>query len=205
MARHYILARLISKISIPSFKNCNIDKTAFADTGCVFNGVNMGRYSYANERTYITDTDIGAFTSIGASCQIGGGQHPVQYVSTSPVFWGNKNRFRKNYGHEVVETSKRVQIGNDVWIGYGCFIKAGIKIGSGAVIGANSVVTHDVEPYTIVAGTSARIIRKRFSDETISKLKKIKWWDWNEKLLESFGDDFTNPDKLIDRYESLNK
>lgn len=73
MIRHYILARLISKLSIPSFKNCKLDKTAFADSGCVFNGVTMGRYSYANENTNITDADIGAFTSIGASCQIGGG------------------------------------------------------------------------------------------------------------------------------------
>lgn len=203
MAKFYILARLISHFSIPSFKNCNIDKKAFADVGCVFNGVNMGRYSYSNERTYITD--IGAFTSIGAYCQIGGGQHPIDYVSTSPVFWGNKNRFRKNYGHELVETSKRVQIGNDVWIGFGCFIKAGVKIGSGAVIGANSVVTHDVEPYTIVGGTPARVIRKRFPDETVAKLNEIKWWDWSEELLETYGDDFTNPDKLIEHYKSLNE
>ena len=56
-----------------------------------------------------------------------GGLHPVEYVLTSPVFGVNKNRFRKNYGHGLVDTSKRVQIGNDVWIGYGCFIKAGVK------------------------------------------------------------------------------
>lgn len=73
MVKHYILARLISKLSIPSFKNCDMDKTAFADSRCIFNGVKMGRYSYANENTCITDADIGAFTSIGSSCQIGGG------------------------------------------------------------------------------------------------------------------------------------
>ena len=161
MARHYILARLISKISIPSFKNCNIDKTAFADTGCVFNGVNMGRYSYANERTYITDTDIGAFTSIGASCQIGGGQHPVQYVSTSPVFWGNKNRFRKNYGHEVVETSKRVQIGNDVWIGRQVTMTPNRKIADGTIIGACCLLCKDFPPYSIVGGNPSKLIRGR--------------------------------------------
>lgn len=86
----------------------------------------MGRYSLTNERTYITDKDIGAFAAIGASCQMGG-LHPVEYILTSPVFGGNKNRFRKNYGHGLVDTSNRVQIGNDVWIGYGCFIKAGVK------------------------------------------------------------------------------
>ena len=170
-----------------------------------FPGNRIGEWFDVYERTYITDTDIGAFTSIGAYCQIGGGQHPIDYVSTSPVFWGNKNRFRKNYGHELVETSKRVQIGNDIWIGFGCFIKADVKIGSGAVIGANSVVTHDVEPYIIVSGTSARVIRKRFPDETVAKLNEIKWWDWSEELLETYGDDFTNPDKLIEHYKSLNE
>ena len=73
MVKHYILARLIPNLSIPSFKNCDMDKTAFADSRCIFNGVKMGRYSYANENTCITDADIGAFTSIGSPCQIGGG------------------------------------------------------------------------------------------------------------------------------------
>ena len=78
MVKQYILARLISKLSIPSFKNCDMDKTAFADSRCIFNGVKMGRYSYANENTCITDADIGAFTSIGSSCQIGGGGYTPQ-------------------------------------------------------------------------------------------------------------------------------
>ena len=78
MVKHYILARLISKLSIPSFKNCDMDKTAFADSRCIFNGVKMGRYSYANENTCITDADIGAFTSIGSFCQIGGGGYTLQ-------------------------------------------------------------------------------------------------------------------------------
>lgn len=205
MIRHYILARLISKLSIPSFKDCKLDKTAFADSGCVFNGVTMGKYSYANENTNITDTDIGAFTSIGASCQIGGGMHPTEYVSTSPVFLGNKNCFKTNFSNVMFETSRRVSIGNDVWIGFGCYIKAGVTIGSGAIIGAHSVVTHDIEPYTIVAGTPARPIRKRFSDDIISKLEKMQWWDWNDDQLMTFGADFSNPHDLIRHYEALKK
>lgn len=49
MAKFYVIVRLISHFLIPLFKNCNIDKKAFADVGCVFNGVNMGRYSYSKE------------------------------------------------------------------------------------------------------------------------------------------------------------
>ena len=59
----------------------------------------------------------------------------------------------------------------------------GVHIGDGAVIGTNSTVTKDVEPYTIVAGSPAKTIRKRFSDEDIELLLKIKWWNWSiEKI-----------------------
>ena len=70
-------------------------------------------------------------------------------------------------------------IGNDVWIGNGATIMQGVKIGDGAIIGTNSLVTKDVEPYTIVGGNPAKEIRKRFDDETIQILLALKWWDWD--------------------------
>lgn len=69
-------------------------------------------------------------------------------------------------------------IGSDVWIGYEAVILSGVKIGDGAIIGARAVVTRDVEPYAIVGGVPARLIRKRFSDDTIDTLMKLRWWDW---------------------------
>lgn len=68
-------------------------------------------------------------------------------------------------------------IGNDVWIGYEAVILSGVTIGDGAVIGCRAVVTKDVPPYTIVGGVPAKPIRKRFDEETIKELQKIKWWD----------------------------
>ena len=68
-----------------------------------------------------------------------------------------------------------VIISNDVWIGHGASILSGVQIGDGAVIGARAVITKDVEPYSIVAGNPARLIRKRFDDETIRKLQEIRW------------------------------
>ncbi|MBO7520219.1 MAG: CatB-related O-acetyltransferase, partial [Clostridia bacterium] len=68
-------------------------------------------------------------------------------------------------------------IGNDVWIGQNAVILPGVNIGDGAIIGANSVVGSDVEPYTVVAGNPARMIRKRFDDELIDLMLKFKWWD----------------------------
>jgi len=69
-------------------------------------------------------------------------------------------------------------IGNDVWIGYGATIMPGVQIGDGAIIATKAVVTKDVEPYTIVGGNPAKTIRKRFADDEINSLLKIRWWDW---------------------------
>lgn len=70
-------------------------------------------------------------------------------------------------------------IGNDVWIGHRATIMPGVKVGDGAIIASNATVTKDVEPYAIVGGNPARLIRKRFSDEQIERLLSIKWWDWD--------------------------
>lgn len=70
-------------------------------------------------------------------------------------------------------------IGNDVWIGQNATILPGVHIGDGAIIGANSIVGSNVEPYTIVVGNPARPIRKRFDDELIEIMEKLKWWDKN--------------------------
>ena len=69
-------------------------------------------------------------------------------------------------------------IQNDVWIGYNSLIMPGIKIGNGSIIASNSVVIKDVEPYSIVGGNPAKLIRKRFDNEIIDLLESIKWWDW---------------------------
>lgn len=71
-----------------------------------------------------------------------------------------------------------IVVGNDVWIGYEAVILAGVTIGDGAIIGARAVVTRDVPPYTIVGGVPAKPIRRRFPDETVTRLLDIRWWDW---------------------------
>ena len=78
-----------------------------------------------------------------------------------------------------------IVIGNDVWIGYESLILAGVTIGDGAIIGTRAVVTKDVPPYTIVGGVPAKPIRKRFNDETIQYLQKVRWWDWPEEKIKA--------------------
>ena len=74
-------------------------------------------------------------------------------------------------------------VGNDVWFGFKSLVMPGVHIGDGAIIGTRSVVTKDVEPYTIVGGAPARVIRKRFDDDTITRLQALKWWDLPDDLV----------------------
>lgn len=95
----------------------------------------------------------------------------------------------KNGGLDVKDITKAwdnkgdIVVGNDVWIGYEAVILAGVTIGDGAIIGARAVVTKDVPPYTIVGGVPAKQIRKRFNEETIDTLLKLKWWDWSKERI----------------------
>lgn len=84
-------------------------------------------------------------------------------------------------------------VGNDVWFGQNVTVMPGVHIGDGAIIGANSVVASDIPPYAVAVGNPARVVKKRFDDETISKLLDLKWWDWD---IEKISD---NIEKLISR------
>lgn len=129
---------------------------------------------------------------IGNFCQIAtgvrfimnGANHAMGGFSTYPfkVFGGQW----ANLDPMTVVNKGDTVIGNDVWIGNNATIMQGVKIGDGAIIGTNSLVTKDVPPYTIVGGNPAREIRKRFDQETIEILLKIRWWDWDaEKITEN--------------------
>jgi len=200
MMKSYYLAKVLYKLRISSYKDCKIEKTAKVDAQCVLAYVTMGRYSYIGSETHVTSSIIGNFTSIGGGCQIGGGNHPLDMVSTSPVFLNGRNILRRNFAHFNYDESKFVNIGNDVWIGDGCYIKAGVKIGDGAIIGAHAVVTHDVEPYSIVAGCPAGEIRKRFTNEIIEDLHRLAWWNWDDRKLQEYSDYFDKPSRLINAF-----
>ncbi len=202
MGLSYYFSKLMSKIQIASIKYSEIHPTSKVYEKCALSRVKLGRYSYISKNTNITDARIGSFCSIGGRCQIGGGLHPTDMVSTSPVFLKGKSAVGYNFGSIEFSPSETVIIGNDVWIGSGVFVKAGVKIGSGAIIGANAVVTHDVEPYSIVAGVPAKEIRKRFDNETINRLFELKWWDWPDDKIKKYADFFNDPVKLLNSIDS---
>ncbi len=128
---------------------------------------------------------------------IGGGKHPLDFVSTSPVFYSQRNALKKCFNKIDFKEYDNTVIGNDVWIGSNAFIKGGVTVGHGAVIGAYAVVTKDIEPYSIVGGNPAKVIRKRFDEATIGKLLETKWWDYSDKFLIAKSIEFDNVDKFL--------
>lgn len=122
---------------------------------------------------------IGKFCMIASDVTfiMNAANHLSDAVSTFPfgIFGGDWSNAMD--GKEYPSKGDTV-VGNDVWIGYGATIMPGIKIGDGAIIATKSVVTKDVEPYTIVGGNPAKVIRKRFSEEKINDLLESEWWNW---------------------------
>ena len=129
---------------------------------------------------------IGKFCSIACSAKFlfNSGNHKMASLSTYtfPLFFEEWDLEKENVA-QAWDQKGDIIIGNDVWIGYEAVILPGVTIGDGAVIGCRAVVTKDVPPYTIVGGVPAKPIRKRFDEETIKELQKIKWWDWPEEKI----------------------
>ena len=201
----FIFNKVFKLINRPAIRDCIIDKTAKIGAGSNCINVQMGRFSYMGNNNSVANTKIGAFCSIASYCAIGGGAHPLNMVSTSPVFYKGRNGFRKHFSNIPAEINKPVVIGNDVWVGESVFIRDGITIGHGAVIGAHSVVTKDIPPYAIVAGSPAKILRYRFDEHTINELIGSKWWDLPEDALLKNGDKFQSPVDLIETLRSANE
>lgn len=122
---------------------------------------------------------IGKFCMIASDVKfiMNGANHLTDALTTYPfAIFGNG--WEKAMDGKSYPQKGDINIGNDVWIGYNATIMAGVTIGDGAIIATNSTVIKDVEPYSIVGGNPAREIKKRFSEETISKLLELKWWNW---------------------------
>lgn len=130
----------------------------------------IGKYTYIGYNCFVTKAQIGNYCSIANNVSIGQGEHDLNQISTSSYFYEN--------AYEKL-TEKSCMIGSDVWIGVDSIIRRGVKIGDGAVIGANSFVNEDVPDFAIVAGTPAKIIKFRFDEEKILKIKNSKWWNLN--------------------------
>ena len=163
----------------------------------------IGKHTYISKNAIITLTEIGKFCSIGPNLLCGWGIHPINGISTSPMFYSTQ----KQNGHTLtkenkVEERKKVIIGNDVFIGMNVTILDGVVIGDGAVIGASTLVSKNVPPYAVVVGNPMRIIKYRFSEPIIKELIELKWWEMDEEGLKLVEENFFEIDDFLAKAKS---
>lgn len=153
----------------------------------------ISRFTYIQYNSNIGYTKIGPFCSIGPNFISGMGNHPLDKISTHPIFYDSHNPWDLFLGeNNDFNPNRATNIGADTWIGANVFIKEGLNIGNGVIIGAGSVVLNDIPDFAIYAGVPAKLIRMRFNDSIIQKLLEDKWWNKDVKYIKSYLLNFKN-------------
>lgn len=167
----------------------------------------IGFGTYIQRDTSLPHSRIGRFCSIGKNVKVVYWTHPSNNISTYPGFYKSVSNppFVANSSLKYDERLRTpnnftVEVGNDCWIGDNVLIKGGVTIGDGVIVGMGSVVTKDVPPYAIVCGNPAIIVKYRFEKEMISKLLKVKWWNWNIKDIEDRSNHFDDIEYFLANY-----
>ena len=181
----------------PALRKCHIDETAKVCSKSELNMVTMGKYSYIGNDCFMVNVEIGAFCSIADRVCIGGAYHPIERVSSSPVFHEGRNILGTNFQTFPYDHTETTIIENDVWIGMGAIIKAGVTIHNGAVVGAGSVVTHDIPAYEVWAGNPARRIRDRFEKTIANQIEQTEWWNLTDAELKQASERFDDIDSFL--------
>ena len=170
----------------------------------------IGAFSYMVSGS-VYNTNIGRYCSIASGVNIGQGNHPYKWLSTSPFQYEQSFRFKTGpkykyhdmyQKYKVPENNRRKAldsirkpktiIGNDVWIGTNAIVLPGVRIGNGAIIGAGCIVTKDVPDYAIIAGNPGKVIKYRFNHNIINRLIKLKWWNYSPWDLHRLKLDFND-------------
>ena len=166
----------------------------------------FGKYTYGSPQICYPEDNakliVGNFCSISSNVNIFlGGDHRTDWVTTYPFGHICKDQFNTFDGKGHPTTKGDVIIGSDVWIGSNVTIMSGVKIGDGAVIACNSHVVKNIEPYSLVGGNPAKLIKYRFSQQQIEKLLEIKWWYWDdEKINQNIPLLCNNIDEFLDKF-----
>ena len=129
---------------------------------------------------------IGAFCAIGPNLKIIGTNHDWNFPAIQYTFY--KTYFQQDHPIDSTSTAYskgKIVIGNDVWIGDDVIILSGVTIGDGVCIGAGSIVSRDLEPYTICVGSPCKAVKQRYKEDVIHYLMELKWWDWSDETIKA--------------------
>lgn len=193
----YVWNKVLKKMRGSAIKNSHIHRTSKVEAGSIVVNSEMDRYSFCGYDCKIINCTIGAFCSIADGVVIGGANHPIEWVSTSPVFYSGRDSVKKKFSEFERPLDARTNIGNDVWIGERVLIKQGVTIGDGAVIGMGAVVTKDINPYEIWAGCPAKKIKDRFDEELKKDLLESEWWNLEDDELQKIANNIRSPKEFI--------
>lgn len=186
----------------------NSNRTIFLkleENNKVFRALNIGAYSYIVDCKIMSRTTsnidigvhsihIGKYTSISDNFKIIiDMDHDYRSLYQGIIIELSSIDKDVNFDGQILKRTNRkgeVLIGNDVWIGANVTVMGGVRIGDGAVVATGTVITKDVPPYAIVCGNPQKILKYRFSDEIIEKLRRIRWWNWSNEIIKERGEDF---------------
>lgn len=165
--------------------DCTLGKWTEIHAHVTMREVAFGDYSYIVRNGNVIWSTVGKFCSIAQDARINPGNHATWRASQHHFTY---RAAQYDLGEDDADffawrRSHSVTIGNDVWIGHGATILPGVTVGDGAVVGAGAVVSRDVAAYTVVGGTPARLIKRRFDERQAEALQAIAWWDWSHESL----------------------
>jgi len=161
----------------------------------------IGDYTYDDGDVTIACSQVGRYCSIANRVRINPGNHPRDRVTQHHLTYRRVQFGLDTTDDETFFAWRRAHpclIGHDVWIGHAAVILPGVTIGTGAVVGAGAVVTHDVEPYLVVAGVPARPIRYRFRKDVIERILETRWWEWTRPQLEERWRDLCSLERFLE-------
>ncbi|WP_163850911.1 chloramphenicol acetyltransferase [Pseudooceanicola aestuarii] len=177
---------------------CDITETRFGRYVEIGQGSRLahseiGDYSYCDRFADIANATVGKFSNIASYVRIGATDHPLDraalhhFMYRSEDLWDDAENDAAFFARR---RARRAVIGHDTWLGHAAMIKPEVTVGHGAVVAAGAVVTRDVPPYVIVAGTPARILRPRLAEPLAERLIALAWWDWPHTALRTALEDF---------------
>jgi phosphonate metabolism protein (transferase hexapeptide repeat family) len=191
--------------------DCQIKEATFGayveiGQGSRIHNARFGDYSYCDRYADIANAEIGKFANIAAFARIGPTDHPMDQPSLHHFLYRSPDYFddaEADAGFFEKRAARLAHIGHDTWIGHGAVIRPEVRIGTGAVVASMAVVTHDVDPYQIVAGIPAKPMRARFARPIAERLMALGWWDWEHAVLRERLDDFRAipTEAFLEKYE----